>query len=178
MSRELSLLIPEFRTKLEQLLEACKQRGIKMSPFFTLRTPLEQAALWKQGRTATDAELKSLALENAGAHYLAECLRKVQPKETNRVTDALPGYSWHQWGEACDCAWLDSNNKITWNAEKKLGGVNGYQLYAEEAVKLGLTAGAHFTHLKDYPHVQLRSDDSPSSLGLVAIDQEMKKRFG
>ena len=178
MAREVSLLVPEFRTKLQELLDACKARGVNMSPYFTLRTPQEQGSEWRQGRSIADAELKALALENAKAPFLAACIRNNQPKETNKVTNAIPGYSWHQWGEACDCCWIDFNNKVNWSTTQVINGVNGYQVYAEEAKKMGLTPGGYWTNLKDWPHVQLRPDASPASLGVIAIDAEMKKRFG
>lgn len=171
------MLILEFRSKVEELLAKCKERHVNMSPYFTLRTPQEQASLWRQGRSNTDTALKALALENAKAPFLAECLRSNQPQETNLVTNALPGYSWHQWGEACDCVWIDGANKVNWNTRQIVGGVNGYQIYAEEAVKIGLTAGGCFTNLKDWTHVQLRKDPSPSSLGIEVIEAEMKRRF-
>ena len=177
MSREISLLIPEFRTKLLDLVSACKAKGVIMTPYFTQRTPQEQGSLWRQGRTIPDAEARAVALEKAGAPFLAGCIRDNLPKETNRVTDAMPGMSWHQWGEACDCCWVDYNNKVNWSAQQIIRGVNGYQIYAEEAVKAGLTAGANFQNLKDFPHVQLRSIEPPS-LGILVVEAEMKKRFG
>lgn len=178
MSREVSLLVPEFRSKLEQLLENCLQRGITMNPYFTLRTPQEQGSVWRQGRTQTDAELKAMALDHAGAPFLAQCIRENQPKETNLITNALPGFSWYQWGEACDCVWVDNNKKLNWNPIQKINGVNGYQLFAEEAVKLGLSPGGYWEKKPEWPHVELRPRPNPVSYYTTQeINAEMEKRF-
>jgi peptidoglycan LD-endopeptidase CwlK len=160
-----------------ELIEACNQRGVTMSPFFTLRTPQDQGALWRQGKTPADAELKALALDNVKARFLAQCIRNNPPKETNNVTDAIPGYSWHQWGEAVDCCWVDVNRKVNWSYVRVVDGVNGYQIYAQEAEKLGLTAGGRWDTKADWPHVQLRPERDPSHLGIETINQEMQKRF-
>ena len=175
MSIEVSLLSKEFRTRLLDLIAACKARGVTMAPFLTLRTPQEQASLWRQGRTAADAELKALALQNAKAPFLANCLRENVPRETNLVTDVLPGYCWHQWGEACDCVWVDKGNRVNWHVKQLVCGVNGYQVFVEEINKAGLTSGSAFEK-PDWPHVQLQKD-KPIDLGLPLIESEMKKRF-
>lgn len=149
-----------------------------MSPVLTLRTPQEQAARWRQGRTAADAELKALALENSKAKFLASCIRKFQPQETNLVTEKLPGYSWHQWGEACNCVWVDPSGRVNWNTHQL--GNNGYHVIAEEAAKLGLftggAAGGKTPFHLNWGHIQLRDYDV-LTLGVEAIEAEMKKRF-
>ena len=68
----------------------------------------------------------------------------------------MPGFSWHQWGEAVDAVWV-IDGKAQWSTSKLAEGVNGYRVYAEEAKKLGLTAGGLWTSIKDWPHVQLRT---------------------
>lgn len=94
------------------------------------------------------------------------------------MTNAPPGYSWHQWGEAVDSFWVVGGT-AEWSSAKKIEGVNGYQVYAEEASNLGLDAGGLWKSLKDWPHVQLRPAGSPAkALSLAEINGEMKKRFG
>lgn len=149
-----------------------------MRPYTTLRTPLEQAKLWRQSRSTEQIQAEILRLKTAGAPYLAKCIEKAGPQSGSPVTNALPGLSWHQWGEAVDCFWV-VNGVAEWSAVKKIGGVNGYQVYAAQAKLLGLTAGGFFTSLKDWPHVQLDAAGSPlGRLSLVQIDAEMKLRFG
>jgi peptidoglycan L-alanyl-D-glutamate endopeptidase CwlK len=177
-SRDLQDLIPEFRQKLEKLLKNCLKRGVEMRPYQTLRDPFEQAKYWRQSRSRERITAKIQELKNSGAEFLAYCLESVGPQSGDPVTNALPGLSWHQWGEAVDCFWLvDGNDE--WSPNKKVNGVNGYRVYAEEAQKLGLTAGGLWTSIKDWPHVQLQSFSNPLGLySLPEIDQIMKERFG
>src|SRR6185369_14731386 len=99
--------------------------------------------------------LKIASLRDQGAPFLAHCLESVGPQSGDPVTNAIPGLSWHQWGEAMDCVWI-VDGAAEWSTTRKVNGVNGYRAYANEAVRLGLTAGGFFRSLKDWPHVQLR----------------------
>lgn len=170
---DLSGLTPDFRARLEQLLEACRARGVVMVPYLGIRTPADQAALWKQGRTAAAIAAELARLRSAGGGYLADLVEGAVPRGTKRVTNALPGLSWHQWGEACDCYWR-VDGKACWAVPT---GNLGYAIYAAEAKHLGLTAGGYFTTLADWPHVQLRTLGSPARLyALTEIDARMRER--
>lgn len=179
MAADLSLLMPELRTKLEQLLSACANRGVTMRPYDGLRTPISQGRIWRQSRSIEDINAKVAELRAAGANFLAQTIVDAGPQAGPHVTGAIPGLSWHQWCEACDCFWL-VNGTAEWSTTKKINGVNGYRVYAEEAPRVGLIAGGNWPSFKDWPHVQLREKNSPVSAGMtiVAVDTEMKKRFG
>jgi hypothetical protein len=178
MSRDLNDLIPEFRTKVKELLDLCDQSGYIMRPFFTLRTPYEQAKLWRQSRSFGEIQNKISDLEEAGANFLAHCIQDVGPQYGRKVTNAIPGFSWHQWGEAVDCFWL-LDNKAEWSAEKKVNGKNGYNNYATAAKSLGLTAGGFWSSFQDWPHIQMQAASHPGKIyTLEEIDKTMKQRFG
>jgi peptidoglycan L-alanyl-D-glutamate endopeptidase CwlK len=177
-SRDLKDLVPDFRGPMTKLLDKLKKRGIEMRPYHTLRDPLEQARLWRQSRTAAEIEQQIARFRAAGAGFLAHCIEAAGPQHGDPVTNALPGLSWHQWGEAVDCMWV-VDGRAKWSTQELVGGVNGYRVYAQEAQKLGLTPGGFFTKLKDWPHVQKRAAGSPTSLMTLAeIDAEMRERFG
>ena len=77
-----------------------------------------------------------------------------------------------------DCFWLVDGH-AEWSTKKKINGLNGYQVYAQEADALGLTAGGLWSSFKDWPHVQLRAANSPLGvMTIVEIDQIMRERFG
>jgi peptidoglycan L-alanyl-D-glutamate endopeptidase CwlK len=178
MAANLDLLVPEFRDKVLELLAGCKARGYEMRPCVSLRDPYEQARLWRQSRSTEEINKKIQEIEGAGATFLAQCLRSVGPQHGDPVTNALPGLSWHQWGEAADCFWL-VDGKAEWSTKKIVAGQNGYEVYANGAEAIGLTAGGHWKKLKDWLHVQLRSADSPlAEMSLREIDTAMKQRFG
>jgi hypothetical protein len=176
-SQDINDLVPEFTPKVKTLLENCKNRGIEMRPYQTLRSPFEQARLWRQSRSKEEIEDKIKEFKEAGADFLAFCLESVGPQFGDPVTNAAPGLSWHQWKEAVDSFWF-ANGKAEWSATKKINGLNGYRVYAEEAEKLGLTAGGLWTSLKDWPHVQLKSAHSPLKIFTIRqINDIMKERF-
>jgi peptidoglycan L-alanyl-D-glutamate endopeptidase CwlK len=178
MAVQLDDLVPEFRKAVKTLIAACERRGVEMRPYQTVRTPLEQAKLWRQSRASEEIREKIKDLRSKGAPFLADCIERVGKQHGPHVTNAVPGLSWHQWAEAVDAFWA-VDGKAVWDPSKKIGGVNGYQVWAAEAKKLGLDPGGLWKRLKDWPHVQLRVDRSPAErYSLGEIDAEMRKRFG
>lgn len=179
MPADLNTLDPAFKAAFEKLLADCARAGIEMRPYFAIRTPEEQARLWRQSRTTEEIRAKIKWLEDNGAPYLAKVLRDVGPQSGRHVTNALPGFSWHQWGEAVDSFWV-VDGAAEWSPTRKVNGQNGYRVYAAKAAAHGLDAGGLWKRLKDWPHIQKRSAASPLSAGFTPaeIDREMKRRFG
>lgn len=166
MSRDLDSLVPEFKDLVGVLLANCEDRGFTLVPFFTLRSPIEQAKLWRSSRSGVEVETGINWLRDSGAPWLASVLDEIGPQFAKaESTKAYPGFSWHQWGEAIDCYWL-ANGKALWDGE-------GYDVYKAEAAKLGLTQISW-----ERVHVQLRKESHPGKLWSVAeIDRAMKERF-
>lgn len=178
MGIDSTALTPEFNSKLLELLAACQRLGVEMRPYFGIRTPFEQAKLWRQSRTREEISQKVGELQAQGAPFLAHALESVGPQNGPHVTNALPGLSWHQWGEAVDCFWV-VNGQGEWSTVKQAGGSNGYRVYAGQALQLGLDAGGLWRSLKDWPHVQLRKAGSPLGVwGVGEIDRRMEEKFG
>ena len=177
MHVDLGALLPAFRIGVEDLVSACRQRGIEMRPYMAMRDPVEQARLWRQSRAWEQIERKIAELRSGGAPFLAHCLEVAGAHSGVHVTNSVPGLSWHQWGEAIDSFWV-IDGRAEWSTTRKIGGVNGYRVYAEEAIKLGLDAGGMWRRFKDWPHVQLRPSGSPlGPMQLPDIDAEMSRRF-
>ena len=171
-------LNPDFATALDELVQKCLDRGAKVVPYTGLRTPWEQAKLWRQSRSTAMVKAKIADLRQAGADFLAQILEDVGAQPTGKkVTNAIPGYSWHQWGEAADSYW-EVDGKANWSTTEIHNGVNGYKVYAEEATAMGMTAGGYWS-IGDWPHVHYPKLDSPSDkYSLLEINAEMEKRFG
>lgn len=171
-------LSPGFAAALEKLIQKCLSHGATMVPYTGLRTPWEQAKLWRRSRSSTMANAKIAQLRNDGAEFLAQVIEDVGPQPTgDEVTKAIPGYSWHQWGEAVDSYW-EVNGKANWSTTEIHNGVNGYKVYAKEAKTMGLVAGGYWS-IGDWPHVHYPTEDSPSNkYTLLEINAEMEKRFG
>jgi peptidoglycan LD-endopeptidase CwlK len=177
-SRDIADLVPELRSQSGTLIQRCRARGIEMRIYETLRTPQEQGKIWRQSRTREQVQAKLRELRDAGGEFLAFCIESVGPQSGRHVTDATPGFSWHQWGESFDAFWV-VNGGAEWSTTRKINGLNGYRVYAEEAENMGLTPGGHWPNFKDWPHVQLTSERNPRSrFSVEEIDRKMREKFG
>lgn len=171
MARDTALLTDEFRPQVHELLERLRQQGWVLVPFFTLRTPWEQARLWRQSRARSTIERHVASLRQLGAPHLAGVIESVGPQHGRWATNAKPGRSWHQWGEGLDC-FVEVDGDAVWRADHP-----GYRAYAEEARRMGLTAG-FFWQQQDSVHIQLRAGRVRDRFTWPQIDQQMLERFG
>lgn len=169
MSRDLLDLQPDFRQIVERILAECDAEGYLMKPFFTLRTPMEQAKLWRQSRGAGEIRAKIRELEDAGADWLAQIIDDAGPQYGRWATNAPPGYSWHQWGLAVDC-FHSVDGRAVWDGP-------AYEVYARIAERHGMTAGIRWT-TPDAVHIQAPSRASPAAtMDAATINQTMKEMF-
>lgn len=164
-------LEPKFASLCRKLIYICGAKEIKLKPYSGVRGPREQAKLWRQGRDTKTIEEMIIKLEEREAPFLAQCLREVGPQNGPFVTNALPGESWHQWGEAMDCFVLDNNGMPIEDGQDLQ-----YKEYGEVARDLGLTAGV-FWKFADPGHVQLRRDGVRMYYSWPEIDRIMKAKF-
>lgn len=187
MSRDVDTLVGALKEKAELVLATCEERGIIMRPFFTERTPWEQARIWRSTRSSQEVLQARERLVANGAVHIASVLDMVGPQYSppsarGHLTNALPGLSWHQWGEALDCFWLLDGQAI-WSTKREVilsDGMksNGYLVYADEAIQAGLLS-AGLSWGWDWPHVQLRAYGSPHDVfSWKEIDSAMLDKFG
>ncbi len=187
MSRDLQKLAPVFREKVEVLLANCRAQGIQMRPFFTERTPWEQARIYRSTRGTGEIARMANRVRASGAPYLAGVLEGVGPQfsppgSQGHLTNAPPGLSWHQWGMAVDCFWLLGDTAI-WSIKHtttllEQEDVNGYLVYGDEAIQLGLLS-AGISWGWDWPHVQMTSHGSPKDqYAWHDVDAQMRDKFG
>jgi hypothetical protein len=166
----------EFAGKLTQLLARCRSLGLDFRISQGLRTPQTQALYycsWDQ-RTPADIDKAAAKMVNKGAPWLASLLTDLRdvPRKKQWQTSQLPGSGWHQWGEAADCYCFRNGKLVSSGADPC------YATYAEEAERLGLTAGYYFSQ-QDSGHVQARSMAGATDVYTWPyIDTVMKARFG
>lgn len=153
-------LNPEFGAKIIELLEILKSKNIIMVPYYGLRSVKNQATLWCRGRNLNEINEQIQFLKITGFINCADLLKKERDvlydplnKENvsnyDIVTKALPGASWHNYGEAIDCFLKDNETNIPiWDSNDER-----YEVYANTAQTLGLTAGYYF-RMKDAVHIQ------------------------
>lgn len=165
-------LVPSFHAEVSDVIDLCKEKNVIIVPYSTLRDPWEQAKLWRQSRGESEIQRAIKRLKDGGAKWLAEVIESVDPQYGNHVTDALPGMSWHQWGEAVDCYVADHAGKPIWDGQHP-----GYKVYADCAREIGLTAGYYWQNLFDPCHVQARSGSVRDIFTLAEIDRAMRAKF-
>lgn len=166
----MSQLVQEFEFKVGRALSACATAGVEMRPYYRLRTTTEQAKLWRQSRPKEEIEAAVSMLQRERAPYLARCLVEAGAQSGKWATNALPGQSWHQWGEAVDCA-VYEHGKFSWSAAHP-----GYELYARAAKAEGLEAG-YYWQRKDAVHIQFRVASVRSLYSWEDIDRLMLNKF-
>lgn len=173
----ISELEPEFGEKITIILNNCKRLGVTFALRNGNRNTFTQAVYWRRSRSSEEIAEKIKMLQNEQADFLAYCLFIIGEQQGPYVTDALPGLSWHQYGLAVDCAWI-VDSKVCWDNENLYNGINGYEILATEAKKLGICSGHEWKDFKDSGHLQANFYASPLDIyTLKHIDQLMKEKY-
>ncbi len=166
MSQDLSDLKPDFLAKVNTALAALANEGLVFRPYFTLRDPVTQARLWRQSRSREVVEQQINELRNAGCDFMVACLEKAGPSVGPWATNALPGQSWHQYGEAVDCYLVDAKGHPTWESPK-------YARFGHVGDANGMWWGGHFG---DDDHWQNRRIEPPAVFGtLKQINDQLEQ---
>lgn len=118
-AERLAGLLPEARELAERHIALCEAEGIELLVTYGCRSLSEQKALYAKGRTAPG---------------------KV-------VTNARPGFSWHNFGRAYDVA-IMTGGKPDWKSKT-------YARIGELGKSIGLTWGGDFKSVRgDYGHFE------------------------
>ncbi len=157
-SRSLDDLIPEVREKAQIVQQACQEAGgFDILIYCTLRPLEEQARLYRQSRSRREINRKKLKLQNRGFDFLAEILENVGPCYGRHVTNAGPGESWHNYGQAWDAVPL-IGGKPAWNY---LEARDYWDAYGEAVRQAGMQWAGDWTRFREYPHAQLKPGGNP-----------------
>lgn len=152
---KLDLLIPKAKTKALQVQAICrKEYGFELLIYCTLRSLEEQARLFRQSKTREEVNAKIKDFKKRGFGFLANIITKVGPCTGPTVTNAAPGESWHNYGEAWDAVPLIAG-KPAWNysgGAKKL-----WDAYGAAVRKVKMYWAGDWKTFKEYPHAQMRS---------------------
>ena len=173
----LSQLEPEFAQKINLLLNNCERLGVTLALCDGIRNTITQALYWRSSRSNQEVDEKIKMLQHENADFLAYCLFIVGEQQGPHATNALPGLSWHQYGLAVDCVWI-LDSKACWDNENLYNGINGYEVLATEAKKMGICSGHEWKNLRDSGHLQANFYASPLEVyPLQTIDQLMKEKY-
>jgi len=119
--KNLATLVPNAQRKAHEWLRKCLEVGINVKVICGTRTYEEQAALYAKGRTVPG----------------------------DKVTNARPGYSWHNFGVAWDFVVFDDRGQPLWNSPLM-------ERCGQIGEELGLEWGGSWKGFKDKPHLQLK----------------------
>lgn len=130
--QRIQLLHPKLREEAAQIMEEVAQATSTPTSFcritFTLRSFVEQQAIYDQGRT----------------------------KPGKKVTNAKPGQSLHNYGVAIDIAWVLNGKDASWDVKKDWDGDKQADWMEVVAIfrKHGWEWGGDWRTFKDMPHFQ------------------------
>lgn len=166
-SRNLSDLKEEVRIKAEEVIRRCSEKGVDLLIYCTLRTLEEQSRLYRQSRKFSVITKKIDSLNRQGLNKIANILESVGPCSGPYVTDAGPGESWHNYGEAFDAVPL-IDGKAAWDVKQFR---NIWNIYGESVEKSGLVWSGRWKSFREMPHAQLRHKGNP--LKMYVDDDEI-----
>lgn len=150
-SRDLNDLVPEMKAKADWVLTYCSERGVDLLIYCTHRSFEEQARLYRKGRTKSEITVKKMHLEEAGWEMLADIIDEVGAQYGDKVTNAAPGESWHNFKEAFDAVPM-IDGKPAWHRKDA---PEAWQIYGDAVKDAGAIWGGDW-HFTDLPHAQLR----------------------
>lgn len=160
-SRELRVLFPPFREKLEEVIAELRLNQIEVLVHCTLRTVDEQARIWRSTRTTLEVVQKIDKLRARGFGFLADVIERVGPQQGvlgKHKTLAGPGESFHNYGMAVDLVVMDGG-KPDWDGVgpkwTTLGGI---------VAASGLEWAGSWTTFRESGHVQLGAGANPLKL--------------
>ena len=117
----------------------------------------EQARLYRQSRSRQEIDVKLNKFRIRGFDFLANVIESVGPCSGKHVTNAAPGESWHNYGEAWDAVPL-IGGKPAWNY---LEAKPHWDAYGEAVRQVGMHWAGDWTSFREYPHAQHRHGGNP-----------------
>lgn len=139
----IGLLHPRIREDVNCIYLSCLDKNVSFRIVQGYRTIAEQNNLFSQGRTQTQ-------LLEAG-------LKGVLAKPNlQRVTNAIGGTSWHNFGLAFDFCLLKKDKSISWSRTDDLDKDNipDWTEIVQTAMARGFDWGGNWNSFPDYPHLQ------------------------
>lgn len=138
MKNELQGLQPVMIDRSIKFLALARQEAV-VKITSTYRSPDVQKAVWMQGRYSLDEV-------NAVRQRIG--LQAISQQDNVKVTNARPGYSYHNYGLAFDCLFYVGNEKITSREDPFWKKVNQW------ATQSDLKWGGNFKDMFDGGHFQ------------------------
>lgn len=168
MSRNVNDLTNATLAKALLVIEYCKDAGVDILIYNTLRTLEEQARLYRKGRSYSSIKAKMRKLSSRGFGLLADVIQSVGPQHGSIVTNAAPGESYHNYGMAFDAVPI-IDGKAMWND------LESYKIYGDAVRNAGMIWGGDWTKFNDKPHAQIAKGGNPLKMYDVNTIYKMLK---
>ena len=159
-SRNIEDLNWSIRQRCYNLIELGKDQDMDIMVYCTKRSFEEQAILYRQSRTLLEIKKKARELSDTyGRSDLSKILLGVGPQHGRHVTNAGPGQSMHNYGEAFDAVPM-IGGKPLWSDTEGGGVVEDahdeaiWQKFGKIVRYVGLKWAGDWTGWKEYPHCQ------------------------
>lgn len=153
MSRRLDALEPVTRSMAERVLYLAEASDLELLIYCTRRTVVEQAKLFRRGRSFERILEKERSLrEDWGRDNLADVLLAVGPQHGQIVTNAGPGQSLHNYGMAFDAVPLIAGKAVWGRASDH--DCELWELYGRICVEAGLEWAGNWASFREFPHAQ------------------------
>lgn len=156
-SREMSRLISEMQAPANRVITHCRLQGVDPLIYCTYRSLPDQARLYRQGRTYPQILTKIDELKSLGFAWLASIIKEVGPQSGPVVTNAAPGESAHNYGEAFDATPL-VHGKPVWIYE---GNERLFEIFGNALESEGLFWSGRWPNFREYFHGQFQPDPNP-----------------
>lgn len=145
-SRKIDTLHPAFQPLVRGWLDDCEAHGYPVLVVATMRDLATSEAYYAQGRKHPDEVNRLRAVAKLGL------LKPPFPVTNIVITNAMPGYSWHNYGLAVDFAPIvDGKPDWKWDPSDPK---DHYDEIADLAAARGMTWGGGWRTFKDAPHVE------------------------
>jgi peptidoglycan L-alanyl-D-glutamate endopeptidase CwlK len=152
VKQHIGSLIPDTRIPALYLLASAADQGLSLRITFTQRTFAQQAALYAQYRESLE-EVNRLRV-------LAGMTRITLAENKNKVTNARPGYSWHNWGRAIDVVPVDAATAPDLSdPDNPLWENPFWESLGEIGESLGFEWGGRWSNNIDKPHFEWHPDN-------------------
>jgi peptidoglycan LD-endopeptidase CwlK len=163
-SRSLADLDPTMQPLAEKFIRRCREAGLDVLIYCTLRPAYEQAQLYRQGRSMAQIRTTADRLRDEfGRPDLCDLLIDVGPQQGPKVTQACPGQSLHNYGLAFDAVPLRAGRPV-WGRNRPEDKAL-WESFGACVRKAGLEWGGDWPRFRDFPHAQMPGADWRKLIG-------------
>lgn len=168
---DLDTLDPEFRDKLVNVMEDAKAGGFRIVPYIGTVDVAAQAKIWRQSRSDTEIDDALTYFKSNECKFLYKVLLEANVQSGPKITEYLPGLSWHNWRRAVKYDIYDYGTGLLDNSLQFI------EVIKKSIKKNKLHLGSEFG--RSHFEIQFSSDADPlKSYDIKHINSHMEEMWG